>query len=80
MQNDHRPERSQVADGITIRLRDNGPMLIEGAVQILDAEGKPFAANPDKPVIALCRCGKSENMPYCDGHHKECGFQTAERA
>ena len=33
----------------------------------------------DKKITALCRCGQSKNMPYCDGTHKECGF-TAKAA
>lgn len=23
----------------------------------------------------LCRCGTTKNAPFCDGAHKECGFQ-----
>lgn len=26
------------------------------------------------PVTTLCRCGHSENKPYCDGIHSEIGF------
>jgi CDGSH iron-sulfur domain-containing protein 3 len=62
-----------------ISVRDNGPFLIEGAITIVDSEGVPFPT-PDKPVIALCRCGHSANQPFCDGSHNGCGFESAERA
>ena len=26
--------------------------------------------------IALCRCGKSQNRPYCDGMHTKNGFKA----
>jgi len=65
---------------ITIRMRPNGPLLVEGAVTILDSEGNPFPVNPDKPAVALCRCGQSANKPFCDGSHKTCGFESAESA
>lgn len=65
---------------VIIRVRDNGPLLVEGPVQVLDAEGNPFPIAPDKPAIALCRCGHSARKPFCDGSHKTCGFQSVERA
>jgi CDGSH-type Zn-finger protein len=64
----------------TIRVRPNGPLLVEGGVTILDQHGNAFPVNPDKPAIALCRCGHSANRPFCDGSHKTCGFQSAEIA
>lgn len=69
-----------MADEVTIRVRDNGPLIIEGPASIIDADGAPFPRNPEKPAVAICRCGQSENMPFCDGHHKTCGFQSVERA
>lgn len=65
---------------VTIRCRDNGPFLVEGNFTLVDAEGNTFATNPDKPAIALCRCGASKNNPFCDGSHKGCGFESAERS
>ncbi len=65
---------------ITIRIRDNGPLLVEGPIQILDAEGKALPLDPNKPAFSLCRCGASKNRPFCDGSHKTSGFQCAVRA
>jgi CDGSH-type Zn-finger protein len=65
---------------VKIRTRPNGPFLVEGPFELFDSEGKPFALNPDKPAIALCRCGHSANRPFCDGSHKGCEFVADERA
>jgi CDGSH-type Zn-finger protein len=65
---------------VTIRMRPNGPFLVEGPVTIVDANGNAFPLNPDKPAVALCRCGHSSNKPFCDGTHKTCGFQSVESA
>ena len=64
----------------TIRVRPNGPFLVEGPVTIVDADGNVFPVNPDKPAVALCRCGQSNRKPFCDGTHKGCGFVSEELA
>jgi CDGSH-type Zn-finger protein len=65
---------------VVIRVRNNGPYLIEGPVTIQDAQGNAFPINPTKPAIALCRCGQSASKPFCDGSHNRCGFQASEAA
>jgi CDGSH-type Zn-finger protein len=65
---------------VTIRLRDHGPLVVEGPVTVIDAEGRAFTIDNNKPAVALCRCGQSNKKPFCDGTHKACGFQSAERA
>ena len=65
---------------VSVRLRDNGPLVVEGPIKIVDAEGNEFSVDSSKPAIALCRCGASENKPFCDGTHNRCGFESAERA
>jgi len=40
-------------------------------------EGQPYDL---KPAYSLCRCGKSNNKPYCDRSHLECGFVGTEAA
>lgn len=65
---------------VTIQVRDNGPLLVEGSIAIQDGDGGSFAVNPDKPTVALCRCGHSENKPFCDGAHRAADFQASDRA
>jgi CDGSH-type Zn-finger protein len=65
---------------VTIKVRDNGPLLVEGPVTIFDAAGNKFTIAADKPAVALCRCGQSQKKPFCDGTHKTCSFVAADRA
>ena len=65
---------------VKIHIKDNGPFLVEGPFTLCDADGKEFPLSADKPAYALCRCGASENRPFCDGAHNRCGFESAERA
>ena len=60
----------------TITINSNGSLRIEGDYVIQDAEGKPFGLG-GRSVIGLCRCGASENKPFCDGSHRKVGFQSA---
>ncbi len=69
-----------MADNVKIRMRPNGPFVVEGSFTLTDSEGNAFPLNPDKPAIALCRCGASANHPFCDGSHKKCGFESDQRA
>jgi CDGSH-type Zn-finger protein len=64
---------------VTIQARENGPYLITGDVEVVDASGRRFV-QPQGKVIALCRCGHSGNKPYCDGSHKRFGFQADDPA
>ena len=65
---------------VRIRMRPNGPLLVEGPFELVDSDGNAYSINPDKPAIALCRCGQSANRPFCDGAHKGCEFLSDEKA
>lgn len=65
---------------VRIRMRPNGPLVIEGPFELVDSEGNAFQIPADKPAIALCRCGQSSRRPFCDGAHKACEFISDERA
>jgi len=60
---------------VKITVRDNGPMLVEGNVTIVDPSGKAFGLG-GRTAVALCRCGHSNNKPLCDGSHKTSGFTS----
>jgi len=66
--------------GVTIRLRPNGPLVIDGPVTLIDHLGRAFTLPAEKPLLALCRCGQSHKKPFCDGTHKTCGFVAEETA
>lgn len=64
---------------ITIKVRENGSLLVEGEdVKLVDWTGAEYVV-PKKP-FALCRCGHSKQKPFCDGTHKTCGFVANEAA
>ena len=63
---------------VTITVRENGPYLVKGPIQILDVEGNAFQV--ERETVALCRCGGSTTKPFCDGTHSRVGFDAATRA
>jgi CDGSH-type Zn-finger protein len=69
-----------MSEPLTIRCRENGPLLIQGPFKITDHLGNAFQLPTGKDTIALCRCGNSKNKPFCDGSHKTCGFVAPELA
>ena len=69
-----------MSEPLTIRCRENGPLVIEGPVKVIDHHGNAFPLPTGKEKLALCRCGQSRTKPFCDGSHKQCGFQAAETA
>jgi CDGSH-type Zn-finger protein len=69
-----------MAEPIVIRCRENGPLVVQGTVRVVDHLGNEFAVPAAKEFVALCRCGHSGNRPFCDGSHRTCGFQAPELA
>lgn len=64
---------------VEIKVRDDGPLKITGAVRLVDADGNLIEETEGRPV-ALCRCGHSANKPFCDGAHTDAGFESCVRA
>ena len=45
---------------------EHGPLWVRGGIPVISAEGKPYTI---RNRLTLCRCGRSENKPFCDGSH-----------
>jgi len=43
-----------------------GPIWVRGGIPVVSPEGKGYEV---RNRIALCRCGRSKNMPFCDSSH-----------
>jgi len=58
---------------VTVRVRRNGPCVIEGDDdRVVDCDGREV--RPAKLPVALCRCGASQAKPFCDRSHARIGF------
>lgn len=62
-----------------ITCRNNGPLRVSGDFVILDADGNAFDL-AGRTIISLCRCGHTENAPFCDGSHKRVGYASEVKA
>jgi CDGSH-type Zn-finger protein len=54
----------------------SGPLWVRGGIQIVSAQGIPYET---RNRVTICRCGASENKPFCDGSHAAIGFDDGLR-
>jgi CDGSH-type Zn-finger protein len=86
---DPEPTRWAKSGCVTIRCREDGPLVIEipqagpglpPEVRVIDHVGVEFPLPEGKRAVALCRCGHSGNKPFCDCSHRAAGFRAGELA
>ena len=60
--------RLEASIGLVVdtRAKVNGPIWVRGGIPVIAADGYEYEV---RNRIALCRCGRSSNKPYCDGSH-----------
>lgn len=58
-------------DKLEIQIIPNGPAIVRGDFIIKRPNGKPVELTEEQKNsgVAFCRCGRSENQPFCDGSH-----------
>ncbi len=60
---------------LTIKGRENGPYMIDGAYTYTDANGNERTTTGSR--VHLCRCGGSAKKPFCDGTHRKKEFRAS---
>ncbi|MDH4196987.1 MAG: CDGSH iron-sulfur domain-containing protein [Candidatus Aminicenantes bacterium] len=74
-----------------VKVTKDGPYIVTGGVPLAkdivtlgsDREPERWEKGPSYPhreTYALCRCGASQNKPFCDGAHSSIGFDGTETA
>ncbi len=64
------PSRNETAPPVNlVRIRENGPLAFHATLEV-NGRGDGFRAT-------LCRCGQSNNKPYCDGSHINAHFEAS---
>ncbi len=58
-----------------VTVSKNGPYHITGGIELL-GEGVDFGEGASMEHYTLCRCGASENKPFCDGAHRNINFEN----
>lgn len=57
---------------VEIQIMKDGPIVVYGNIKLTDKEGKEYKTFS---ITSFCRCGSSNNMPYCDGTHRKVGWE-----
>jgi CDGSH-type Zn-finger protein len=55
----------------------SGPIWLKGGIQLESADGKKYET---RNRCTICRCGKSDNKPFCDGSHMRAGFNDGDKS
>lgn len=65
-----------MSDETQVSVSKNGPYTIKGPLRLLGADGEAWTDLPDGKPVTLCRCGKSDTKPFCDGTHSKSDFSS----
>lgn len=52
-----------------VRIQHQGPLLVEGPVEVELEDGSTVAS--DRFRVALCTCRRSKRYPWCDTSHRD---------
>ncbi len=55
----------------------SGPIWLKGGVPVESSDGTTYEVRNRQ---TLCRCGKSQNKPFCDGSHVDTGFNDGDKS
>lgn len=52
-----------------LTVNNNGSLRVEGDFEVVDKDGNVYGLG-GRTLVSVCRCGLSNNKPFCDGSHK----------
>jgi CDGSH-type Zn-finger protein/uncharacterized Fe-S cluster protein YjdI len=61
------------AGPLQVRQIEHGPLEVSGNLEVCSGTARPIKRVTQ---ARLCRCGHSEQKPFCDGSHRRVGFRT----
>jgi CDGSH-type Zn-finger protein len=65
-------EQLEPALPVSIGVVRDGPYWVRGRIPVRSADGETYEV---RNRVTLCRCGRSETKPFCDGSHAHVGFR-----
>lgn len=72
VEGDRVTDDSPPTDSLTVTPMPDGPVMLDGAFEVRGADGERVRGSE----TALCRCGVSDDKPFCDGSHRTIDFST----
>ena len=72
-QNSTETEEQLIGDSLNVTPIPGGPLALRGEFELRGGENE-FTFQDNEAT--LCRCGGSQDKPFCDGTHEEIGFSS----
>jgi len=63
---------NKVMENTKVEVFENGPLIVHGTLEITHSNGEKEIK---ETRAAFCRCGVSQNKPFCDGAHRKAEFK-----
>ena len=63
--------QKNMPETIAVNILTDGPLIVKGDIEVTHNDGSKELKSKQ---VAFCRCGASDNKPYCDGSHKKVAF------
>ncbi len=63
---------TEMENPVSVKVMIDGPIVIKGNFTFIYGDKNKEVKDS---IISICRCGASNHMPFCDGRHRQIGFE-----